>query len=58
MFEPFRGSGRHARAKGLGLGLYITQEIVRAHQGSIGVTSNPAEGTSFELTLPRALPSA
>jgi len=37
---------------GLGLGLFITREIVQAHQGSIAVTSS-AEGTVFTFRLPR-----
>ena len=39
LFEPFRGSTyQRGMARGLGLGLYITREIVRAHGGSIDVT--------------------
>lgn len=38
---------------GLGLGLFICQEIVRAHGGSIAVTSDATAGTSFTVTLPR-----
>lgn len=37
----------------LGLGLYITKEIVLAHNGTINVTSQKAEGTTFEIALPR-----
>lgn len=37
----------------LGLGLYIVREIVLAHNGTIGVTSTKAKGTTFEITLPR-----
>ncbi len=37
----------------LGLGLYITREIVAAHDGRIEVTSTQADGTTFTLTLPR-----
>jgi signal transduction histidine kinase len=37
----------------LGLGLYITREIVGAHGGTIRVTSTDAEGTTFTVTLPR-----
>jgi signal transduction histidine kinase len=51
LFEPFqrgRGSGHPG---GLGLGLYIVREIVRAHGGAIGVVSSPA-GTTFRVELP------
>ncbi len=53
LFDPFRrGSvAPNARSKGLGLGLYITREIVRGHGGSIDVTQD--NGTTFVVTLPR-----
>ena len=38
---------------GLGLGLYICQEIVRAHGGTMALQSTPASGTSFNIELPR-----
>lgn len=38
---------------GLGLGLYITKEIVTAHEGSIDVASKLGVGSSFTVTLPR-----
>ncbi|MGK3989879.1 AAA family ATPase [Sorangium sp. So ce136] len=38
---------------GLGLGLYIAHEIVRAHGGAIQVSSAPGEGTYFTVDLPR-----
>lgn len=37
----------------LGLGLYITKEIVAAHNGAISVTSSEDEGTTFTVRLPR-----
>lgn len=37
----------------LGLGLYITRDIVSAHGGAITVTSTRAAGTTFTVTLPR-----
>ena len=53
IFDPFvRGENSRARA-GLGLGLYITHEIVKAHGGVLTVTSSQADGTCFVYTLPR-----
>jgi len=37
----------------LGLGLYITKEIVAAHGGTIGVTSSENDGTIFTVRFPR-----
>ncbi len=58
LFDPFRTS-RHGRVRsgGLGLGLFIVREIVRAHGGSVDVASSEAEGTTFSLQLPRVPPS-
>ncbi len=39
---------------GLGLGLYICQELVHVHQGEIDVVSAPGVGTTFIVTLPTA----
>jgi two-component system sensor histidine kinase/response regulator len=55
LFDPFRGSGDRLgrRHEGLGLGLYIAQQIVAAHGGSICLAS-PAPGTiTVTATLPR-----
>jgi signal transduction histidine kinase len=53
VFDPFRRAKLKSRSGGLGLGLFITQEIVRAHGGTISVSSNAAEGTTFIVRLPR-----
>jgi signal transduction histidine kinase len=55
IFEPFR-SGKDRKedqSSGLGLGLYISQQIVLAHGGSIEVRSTQEEGTGFTVRLPR-----
>jgi signal transduction histidine kinase len=49
LFEPFR---KGARSGGMGLGLYISQQIAKAHGGDITVTSLPGQGTTFRMTLP------
>jgi signal transduction histidine kinase len=60
IFNAFR-QGRTssaARKHGLGLGLFIGQQIARAHGGSIGVTSSEGEGTIFRVRLPRTAVAA
>jgi signal transduction histidine kinase len=37
----------------LGLGLYISCQVVHAHGGQIRVKSNAVDGTTFEVTMPR-----
>ena len=49
LFEPYRTSKEH----GTGLGLMITQRIVRDHGGTIATESAPGQGTTFTITLPR-----
>jgi signal transduction histidine kinase len=54
LFEPLAGGGRGAdNSQGLGLGLFITRELVCAHGGSIEVCSDDDAGTTFTVTLPR-----
>lgn len=54
LFEPFRrGGDPEQRPRGLGLGLYIVQEIVKAHGGEVAVESTAERGTCFTVTLPR-----
>jgi signal transduction histidine kinase len=52
IFDPFaRASARHHA--GLGMGLWIAQQIVQASGGRIAVDSRPEEGSTFTVELPR-----
>jgi signal transduction histidine kinase len=59
IFEPFWRHSVSASRNGLGLGLHICSQIVRAHRGRITVTSTREHGTQFTARLPlsSALPS-
>jgi signal transduction histidine kinase/CHASE3 domain sensor protein len=60
VFERFH-RGRQVSSTnygGLGLGLYITKQIVERHGGMIWVESREALGTTFSFTLPVAVPQA
>jgi signal transduction histidine kinase len=62
IFEPFQRfaqeEGSSRSTSGLGLGLFIVQQIVRAHEGTIEVRSSAQEGTTFRLWLPRHGPGS
>jgi signal transduction histidine kinase len=48
----------HETFPGLGLGLYISAEIVKRHGGRMWVDSSPGTGSTFSFTVPFASPSA
>ena len=53
LFDRFyRVSATAGQAQGLGLGLYITHQLVRAHGGRITVESEVGRGSTFTVTLP------
>ena len=58
MFEPFHSSGPTSSHGGLGLGLYIVNEFVKAHGGTVSARSTQADGTVIELGLPRGMEAA
>jgi two-component system, sensor histidine kinase and response regulator len=56
LFEPFQGGRRQpGQNQGLGLGLYIVQQIVQVHQGSVDVQSGIDGNTIFRVKVPRKI---
>jgi signal transduction histidine kinase len=45
--------GLSKRYGGVGIGLALVREIVERHEGGVTVASNPGQGTTFEVRLPR-----
>jgi signal transduction histidine kinase len=56
IFEQFERAAVRRNYGGLGMGLYITRQIVLAHGGSVQVESRPGEGSTFRVSLPRSSP--
>lgn len=54
VFDRFYTTDRvgDIRKKGIGLGLYISREIIRAHSGQITASNRPTGGALFEFTIP------
>ncbi|MBS7563239.1 PAS domain-containing protein [Mucilaginibacter sp. Bleaf8] len=48
----YRAEGSGSHVSGLGLGLYISAEIIKRHGGEIGVKSELGRGSTFWFTLP------
>jgi signal transduction histidine kinase/DNA-binding response OmpR family regulator len=57
LFDPFRRGASEStsskNSRGLGLGLYIVDQITSAHRGRITVRSDEQTGTTFSVSLPR-----
>jgi signal transduction histidine kinase len=58
VFEQFVRVGERLRTPGLGLGLYITKQLVEAHGGTISVESTLGEGSTFTVALPMSAAEA
>ncbi|MGE8203616.1 sensor histidine kinase [Heyndrickxia sp. NPDC080065] len=51
--QYYRGTTTDISSDGTGLGMAIVYNLVRAHDGTISVESEPSKGTSFEIILPK-----
>jgi signal transduction histidine kinase len=60
IFEPFKcgADKKRERSSGLGLGLYIGQQIALGHGGKMEVASSADAGTCFTVRLPRMVATA
>lgn len=52
IFERYSLPDTNEPSRNLGLGLYIVQQIITAHNGTINVTSSKEKGTLFTISLP------
>ncbi|HEV2835087.1 MAG TPA: ATP-binding protein [Pyrinomonadaceae bacterium] len=55
LFDPFFTTKGKA---GTGMGLAVSFGIIRRHEGSIEVDSEPGSGTTFKISLPKVLPAS
>jgi len=54
IFQPFYRIEEARSEGGFGLGLSLANRIIKIHKGTIDVTSDPGEGTTFQIQLPSA----
>lgn len=48
----FRASAHKQMFPGMGVGLYVCQQVIKAHQGTIWIEGSNAHGTTFSFTIP------
>lgn len=53
IFDQFERATSRKGVPGLGLGLYIVQQIIRSHHGTISVQSTLGKGTTFIIQVPK-----
>lgn len=54
VFERFERAVPNGQISGLGLGLFISRQIIEMHGGQVFVESEPGQGSKFTVELPRA----
>lgn len=52
IFQLFERAHKDSNVSGLGLGLYLSRQIVERHRGTLTVASTPPYGSTFSLRLP------
>ena len=52
IFEQFYQIGGRKSNRGLGIGLYISSQIIKQHGGNISLKSKPEQGATFTISLP------
>ncbi|XHF30344.1 ATP-binding protein [Corallococcus exercitus] len=60
LFQAMRRGdhGKDRSSRSVGLGLYIVQQVARAHGGHVSAVSSDEAGTTFTVRLPRDAPPA
>lgn len=58
IFDPYFSTKPRGQQKGLGLGLTVSDTIVRKHGGRIKVESESGRGATFQIYLPASVPTA
>ncbi|WP_259392219.1 HAMP domain-containing sensor histidine kinase [Paenibacillus thiaminolyticus] len=54
LFQQYcRGTTTDSSSDGTGLGMAIVYKLIQAHDGTITVESEPSQGTSFDIRLPK-----
>jgi signal transduction histidine kinase len=58
IFQRFERQASPRNYGGFGLGLWLARQLVEASRGTIGVTSDPGQGATFRVVLPKGLPES
>jgi signal transduction histidine kinase len=53
LFERFFRVQKTRNIEGIGLGLYLCQQIILAHKGEIWAESEEGKGSTFYFTIPK-----